>query len=103
MVKKAAQARPNRMLRRAPGARMVAARGEAEWASYLWGTAAALRENSSFLLPPVERNSYERAVAAVRSELGEEAFAAAWSQGRTSTLEQFIHDVLKMRGKAGKQ
>ena len=77
---------------------VIAARGGAAWAARLWGAAEALRENFSFPMPPVERSSYEQAVAAVRSKLGEEAFAAAWSQGRTTPLEQVIHDVLKMRG-----
>lgn len=78
---------------------VVAVRGEAAWATRLWGAAEGLRENFHFLMPPVEHSSYEQAVAVVRSELGEEAFAAAWSQGRTIPLEQVIHDVLKMRGK----
>jgi tetratricopeptide (TPR) repeat protein len=83
-------------------ASVVAAREESVWAARLWGAAEALRENSSFPMPPVEHSGYEQAVAAVCSELGEEAFATAWSQGRTTPLEQTIHDVLKMRGEAGK-
>ena len=33
---------------------------------------------------------YERFVAAARSDLDEEAFAAAWAKGRAMTLEQAI-------------
>ncbi len=82
---------------------MVGAQGEAVWAARLWGATAALRENFSFPMPPVERSNYEHAVAAVCSDLGEEAFAAAWQEGRTAPLEQVIQDILKMRTRAGKQ
>lgn len=80
---------------------VAAARGEVAWAARLWGAAEALRENFRFPMPPVEHSSYEQAVAAIRSELGEEAFAAAWSQGRTTPLEQVIHDAFKMKGFSG--
>lgn len=81
----------------------VIAAGEPAWAARLWGAAEGLRENFHFLMPPVEQSNYEQAVATVRSALGEEAFAAAWSQGRTTPLEQIIHDVFKVRREAGKQ
>jgi hypothetical protein len=35
-------------------------------------------------------DDYEWNVAATRAGLGEEAFAAAWSQGQAMTLEQAI-------------
>ncbi|HZS76206.1 MAG TPA: NB-ARC domain-containing protein [Ktedonobacteraceae bacterium] len=73
---------------------LAAARGEAAWAVRLWGAAEALRENSRFPMPPVERSSYEQAVAAIRSKLSEEAFAAIWVQGRTTPLDQVIYDAL---------
>ncbi len=66
----------------------VAAQGNHTWAARLWGTAEALREAIGMPLPPVEHVSYNRAVAAVRTELGEQAFAAAWVQGRTQSPEQ---------------
>jgi tetratricopeptide (TPR) repeat protein len=81
---------------------VIAARGEAARAARLWGAAEGLGESFSFPIPTVELSSYEQAVAAVRSELGEEAFTAVWFQGRTTSLEQVIHDVLKMRGEAGR-
>src|SRR5207302_3298533 len=36
---------------------------------------------------PIERADYERAVESVRTQLGEEAFAEAWAQGRTMPSE----------------
>jgi DNA-binding NarL/FixJ family response regulator len=56
----------------------------------MWGAAEALREAIGTPLPPVERATYERSIAAARAQLGEEAFAAAWQEGRTMTLEQVL-------------
>ena len=71
-------------------ATVVAAQGQAAWAARLWGAAEALREVLSFPLPPVFRTDYERAVAASRVQLGEQAFAAAWAEGRTMTPDQVL-------------
>jgi predicted ATPase/class 3 adenylate cyclase/DNA-binding CsgD family transcriptional regulator len=68
----------------------VAAQGNYTWAAHLWGAAEALREAIGMPLPPVEHGSYHRAVAAARTELGEQAFAAAWAQGRTQSPEQAL-------------
>jgi predicted ATPase/DNA-binding CsgD family transcriptional regulator len=69
---------------------MGAARGEPLWATRLWGTAEALREVIGEPIPAVERADYEQVVAAARSHLGEQAFAAAWAQGRSITPEQAL-------------
>ena len=68
----------------------VAAQGNHTWAAHLWGAAEALREAIGTLLPPVERVPYDRAVEALRTRLGEQAFAAAWAEGRTLSLEQAL-------------
>jgi DNA-binding NarL/FixJ family response regulator len=47
-------------------------------------------------MPPVEQVDYKQAIAAARAQLGEKAFAAAWNEGRSMTLEQ----VLTARGPA---
>jgi predicted ATPase/class 3 adenylate cyclase/DNA-binding CsgD family transcriptional regulator len=60
------------------------------WATRLWGAAEVLREAVSVPIPFVDRATYERTVTAVRSQLGEKAFAAAWAKGRTMTLEQAL-------------
>ena len=44
---------------------------------------------------PVDRPDYEQAVEVARKELGEEAFAAAWAEGRTMSVEQVIIEVLR--------
>jgi predicted ATPase/class 3 adenylate cyclase len=84
-------------------ARLVASQGELIWAARLWGTAEALREGLGTPLPPVYRADYERAVAAARTQLGEQAFATAWAEGRTMTLEQAVNEALKWDGGAGRQ
>jgi DNA-binding CsgD family transcriptional regulator len=70
--------------------RLLSAAGKAREATLRWGRAEALREELGAPLHPVERADYEQVVAAARRELGEEAFAAAWVQGRTMTLEQVL-------------
>ena len=47
-------------------------------------------------IPPAYRADYERSVASARTQLGEQAFATAWSEGGTLTLDQ----VLGEHGKA---
>jgi predicted ATPase/class 3 adenylate cyclase/DNA-binding CsgD family transcriptional regulator len=68
----------------------VAAQGNQVLAAHLWGTAEALREAIGMPIPPVERAPYNRAVAAARAQLGEQAFAAAWVGGRTLSPEQAL-------------
>jgi predicted ATPase/class 3 adenylate cyclase/DNA-binding CsgD family transcriptional regulator len=71
-------------------ASVVVAQGEPTWAAQLWGAAEALRESLGTPMPPVMRADYERSVAAARAQLGEQAFAAAWAEGRKMTLEQAL-------------
>ena len=66
---------------------VAAAQGLHTWAAMLWGAAEPLHESRS-VAPP--RDLYERAVAMVRSQLGEAAFTAAWAQGRSMSLEQAL-------------
>ena len=69
---------------------IVAAQEEQAWAAHLWGVAESLRERCGVPLSPFERVDYEPAVAAARVHLGEQAFATAWAEGRTMTLEQVL-------------
>jgi len=61
---------------------VVEAQGKYAWAARLWGAAEALREAIDAPLPPVERPSYERAVAEAHARLGARTFATAWTEGR---------------------
>jgi DNA-binding CsgD family transcriptional regulator/tetratricopeptide (TPR) repeat protein len=71
-------------------ATVVAAQGQAVWAARLWGAAEARREALGSPLPPVYRPDYERQVAAVRVQLGEQSYVAAWAEGRTMTPDQAL-------------
>ena len=71
-------------------ASFVAKQEKYVWAARLWGTAEYLRERCGYPLPPFDRVDYEPAVAAARTFLGEQAFAAEWAEGRTMTFEQVL-------------
>jgi predicted ATPase len=59
-------------------------------ASVLFGTASIHRETMNVPKPPFERDQLEQGIATARLALGEEAFNAAWSEGRAMTLEQAV-------------
>jgi tetratricopeptide (TPR) repeat protein len=52
--------------------------------------AAEQRLNLNVDMHPLERTEYERDLADIRAQLGEKAFAAAWAEGHTMTLEQAL-------------
>lgn len=62
--------------------------GQWERAARLFGAAEALREAIGVTLLPAERVDHDRAAATARALAAEVAFAAAWAEGRTMTLEQ---------------
>jgi predicted ATPase/DNA-binding SARP family transcriptional activator/Tfp pilus assembly protein PilF len=64
-------------------------------AARLWGAAQALREQIGAPLPPRLREERDRHVRQARSALGEEAFAAAWEEGRAMTSEQAVLHALE--------
>jgi len=67
---------------------------EPERAARLWGAAERLRQAIGCRPPPAARATYERAMAAARAQLGEDAFAAAWKAGAALTLEQAIAEAM---------
>jgi predicted ATPase/DNA-binding CsgD family transcriptional regulator len=71
-------------------AEVVAVQGEGVWAARLWGAAETLREELHAPLLAVFRADYGCSVAAVRTQLSEQAFAAAWAEGRDMTAEQVL-------------
>ena len=68
----------------------LVAQGEPERAARLWGAAEVLREALGGLPAPVDRAGHEQAVASAHHLLGEQAFATAWTQGRSMTPEQAL-------------
>ncbi len=69
---------------------VVAAEGQPAWAARMWGAAEILRMVTGASIPPAERATYEHSVATARTQLGEQAFATAWAQGRTMTPGQAL-------------
>ena len=69
---------------------VVVAQGKYAWAARLWGAAEALREAIDAPLPPVERPSYNRAVAEVHAHLGARTSAIAWAEGRGMMPEDVL-------------
>ena len=60
------------------------------WAVQLWGAAESLREAVGVPLPSSELADHEHIATAVRTQLGEQAFAQAWQKGRGMTPEQAL-------------
>jgi tetratricopeptide (TPR) repeat protein len=76
-------------------ARLGMAEGQAMYAARLFGAVDVLRETVKAVMPGHERKDYGHNVAAAREALGEEAFAAAWAEGRTMTMEQTVEYALE--------
>ena len=73
---------------------------ESEVSARLFGAAAALRQASGTTPPPAERRLYQRVLAAVRTDLGEAAFGAAWAAGQAMPAEQATALALQVGAEA---
>ncbi|HLW00251.1 MAG TPA: LuxR C-terminal-related transcriptional regulator [Ktedonobacterales bacterium] len=71
---------------------LAVAQGLPDLAARLWGAAQVLRETAGTPLPAMWRSDYDRAVAAARNALGEQAFSMLWGEGRTLPLDQVLAD-----------
>jgi predicted ATPase len=69
---------------------LAATQGELAWAAQLGGAMEAQCETIGAVLPPAIRAMHEFTLAAVRVQLGEEDFTAAWVSGRATTPEQAL-------------
>ncbi|MER3487122.1 MAG: hypothetical protein C4345_15225 [Chloroflexota bacterium] len=69
---------------------VAAAHGQPGLAARLFAAAEAVRETIGLRLQRYVQVEFERAVAAVRKELGEEAFAAEWAAGMALSLDDAI-------------
>jgi tetratricopeptide (TPR) repeat protein len=76
-------------------AAVASAQGQVARAARLWSSAAAIREAIGAPLRPIDRPRQEASLAQLRAQLGEEAFAAAWAEGRALSLEQAIAFALE--------
>lgn len=75
-------------------AHVRSASGKPKDAARLLGAADALRESVGAPLPPNEIELYEKHVARARAALDEETFQAAWSEGRSMSIDQALDFAL---------
>lgn len=76
-------------------AALAQALGDPLRSARLAGAAQTVREATSHALPPDQKETHERTLAAARAALSEEAFIAAWNAGRAMTLEQAVEYALE--------
>jgi DNA-binding CsgD family transcriptional regulator len=74
-------------------ARLVAKKGRPEDTVRLFAAAEAVQRRIGLTVAPTLRAKNERALAAARAELEEEAFAAAWASGGSLPLEQAVAEA----------
>ncbi len=76
-------------------AEMAAAEGNWERAVRLLGIANSLRASVNAAIDLADQPEHQRRLGALRAQLGEPAFAAAWDEGRAMTVEQAITYALE--------
>ncbi len=69
---------------------VAVALGDAKRAARLWGAASAWREAINEPLPPPYQRDYAASITQARTQLGEEVYASAWSEGHAMPPEQAI-------------
>ena len=82
--------------------RLATAQGEAEQAARLFGAMEALCESIGIAVPSDEVDHYEQDLATLRTALGEEAFAAAWSEGRAMQPEHAVTHAFAVKEAPGR-
>jgi tetratricopeptide (TPR) repeat protein len=74
---------------------LAAAQDQMERAARLLGAVESLSVSIHFEMSAKERAEHDQAIVSARAALGEEAFAAAWAEGRVMTMEQAIAYALE--------
>ncbi len=67
---------------------LAATQQEYRRAATIFGAQIGIAAWTLNIMCPAERSEYEQALAAARAGLGEEAFTAAWGEGKAMTEEQ---------------
>jgi hypothetical protein len=73
---------------------VVQATGDAARAGRLSGAAETLLQSLDAVLDPAGTLEYEVNLAATRTQVSQHAFAKAWQEGKTMTLEQAITEAM---------
>jgi non-specific serine/threonine protein kinase len=74
---------------------VAVAQGDAKRAARLWGAAASWREAINEPLWLIYQRDYAASVTQARTQLGEEVYASAWSEGHAMSSEQAIEFALR--------
>jgi hypothetical protein len=77
------------------GLACLAGETEPERMARLFGAASASIEALGPQLNPPDQADYDCSLALARRQLGNETFDAAWTEGRTLTLEQAVMEALE--------
>jgi len=72
----------------------ISATGQPERAVRLHGASEAALERMDAFHQPADKLEVDRNIAAVRAQLDEAAFAAAWAEGQATPLEQAVANAL---------
>ena len=78
---------------------IAARQGQPASAARMWGAASALRDAIGTRLPLEEEERFAEPVAVTLEVLGEDAFAAAWEEGRAQPLDQVVAEALVVANK----
>ncbi|MGH2534460.1 MAG: LuxR C-terminal-related transcriptional regulator [Thermomicrobiales bacterium] len=81
-------------------ARAAGSWGQLDLAARLFGAAHTLRIASGLPMLPADQAIHDRGVAAVRKQMGEATFAAAWDAGRTLRLDDAVTAALSVATEA---
>jgi len=81
---------------------IAARQGQPARAARMWGAASALRDAIGTRLPLEEEERFAGPVSATREILGEDAFAAAWDEGRAQPLDQVVAEALTLGNELAK-
>jgi hypothetical protein len=68
-----------------------------EAAARLFGAADAIREGLAMPLSPDEQEDIEAIMTGPRAALGDDAFSAAWADGRSLSQEAALDEALSLR------
>jgi tetratricopeptide (TPR) repeat protein len=79
-------------------AEVARAQGRAKKAVRLYGAASALRASIGSVIDSVDQPEYDSKLTALRAELGEERYTAAWDEGHAMTLDQAVAHALEDQG-----
>ncbi len=69
---------------------LASSQGQPIRSARLWGAAEAIYESINTIFSPLERHLFGPYIATARAWLDEEAWEAAWAEGRAMTREEAV-------------